>query len=42
MIENIAKRAQSSIPDDNEAFNSIFAYTAAVCDIVFNPDYPDI
>ena len=43
VIERIAKRAfPTSTSEDDEKFDKIFAYTAAVCDIVFNPDYPDI
>ena len=25
----------------NSLFNDIYTYTAAVCDIILNPDYPD-
>ena len=41
-IENIAKYAFPQITRDEESFDSIYVYTAAVCDIVLNPDYPDI
>ena len=41
-IENIAKYAFSQITRDEESFDSIYVYMAAVCDIVLNPDYPDI
>jgi hypothetical protein len=40
-IENIAKNAFNNVSDDDEIFLSIYAYTAAICDIVLNPDYPD-
>lgn len=42
VTENIAKSAFPSVPHDDESFNNIYIYTAAVCDIVLNPDYPDI
>src|SRR5688572_30489068 len=42
-IEVIAKQAFPSLShDDNLLFNDIYVYTAAVCDIILNPDYPDI
>lgn len=41
-IENIAKYAFPSISSDDESFDDIYIYTAAVCDIVLNPDYPDL
>ena len=41
-IEKIAKRAFPSISEDDETFENIYIYTAAVCDIVLNPKYPDI
>jgi hypothetical protein len=42
ITENIAKSAFPSISEKDESFNNIYTYTAAVCDIVLNPDYPDI
>ena len=43
VIENITKRAFSSIsPDDEETFHYIFIYTAAMTDIILNPDYPGL
>jgi hypothetical protein len=41
-IENIAKHAFPSVSTDDESFDDIYVYTAAVCDIVLNPDYPDL
>ncbi|CAG8586527.1 10458_t:CDS:2 [Funneliformis mosseae] len=41
-IENISKYAFPSISEDNESFNDIYTYTATVCDIVLNPEYPDL
>ena len=43
MIENISKHAFSNISlDDESTFNDIYVYTAAVCDILLNPEYPDL
>jgi hypothetical protein len=42
VMENIAKLAFPSISEEDGSFNNIYTYTAAVCDIVLNPDYPDI
>ena len=41
VTENITKLAFLSISDKNKSFNDIYMYTAAVCDIVLNPDYPN-
>ena len=41
-IENIAKYAFPNTSSDDESFASIYSYTAAVCDVVLNPDYPDV
>lgn len=41
-IENIAKYAFPNISNDNESFDNIYIYTAAICDIILNPDYPDL
>src|SRR4051794_3436782 len=40
VIEDIAKQAFSTSRDD-ESFNDLYIYTAAVCNIILNPDYPD-
>ena len=42
ITENIAKAAFPSVSNEDEAFDNIYIYTAAVCDIVLNPDYPDL
>ncbi|CAB4373717.1 unnamed protein product [Rhizophagus irregularis] len=43
VIENIVKQAFPTLSHDNELlFNDIYVYTASVCDIVLNPNYPDI
>jgi hypothetical protein len=41
-IESIAKHAFPQKSHTDKSFDSIYAYTAAICDIVLNPDYPDI
>ncbi|RGB25123.1 hypothetical protein C1646_772167 [Rhizophagus diaphanus] len=41
-IENIAKYAFPNISSDDESFDDIYIYTAAVCDIVLNLNYPDL
>jgi hypothetical protein len=41
-IENIAKHAFPSVSSGDELFDDIYVYTAAICDIVLNPDYPDL
>ena len=41
-IENIAKYAFPNITRNDDSFDNIYAYTASVCDIVLNPDYPDL
>ena len=41
-IENIAKYAFPGSSSEDESFGSIYSYTAAVCKIVLNPDYPDM
>lgn len=40
-IENIAKRAFPSISDELMLYHN-YIYTAAVADIILNPNYPDI
>uniref|UniRef100_U9TE99 Uncharacterized protein n=1 Tax=Rhizophagus irregularis (strain DAOM 181602 / DAOM 197198 / MUCL 43194) TaxID=747089 RepID=U9TE99_RHIID len=43
VIENIAKQAFPTLSHVNELlFNDIYVYTASVCDIVLNSNYPDI
>ena len=42
VIENITKIAFPSISDTDTAFSNIYIYTTTVCDIVLNPNYPDI
>jgi len=41
-IERITKRAFPSISPDEDTFHYIFIYTAAVADIILNPEYPGI
>ncbi|CAG8665936.1 2702_t:CDS:2, partial [Funneliformis mosseae] len=41
-IENIAKYAFSNISEDDESFNDIYTYTTAICNIVLNPEYPEL
>jgi hypothetical protein len=47
MINKIAEQAFSSIiaglsnPDD-DLYYELCVYTAAICDIILNPDYPDV
>src|SRR3954451_17189343 len=40
VIEDITKQAFPTSRDD-KSFNDLYIYTAAVCDIILNPDYPD-
>lgn len=42
VIENIARYAFPNISEKEESFNDIYVYTAAVCDIILNLEYPDI
>lgn len=39
---DITKRAFPNVNDKDKSFYDIYVYTAAVCDIVLNPDYPDM
>ena len=41
-IENIANLAFPTITRDDESYKGVYIYTAAVCDIILNPDYPDV
>ena len=41
LIENITKIAFPSLTrDDDETFENFYCYTASICDIVLNPDFP--
>lgn len=40
-IENVTNEAFPSLSEvSDEKFNEFYIYTAAVCDIILNPDYP--
>ena len=43
-IENITKIAFPSLTsdDDDETFENFYCYTASICDIVLNPDFPSM
>lgn len=42
-IENITNLAFPSLTDANdEKFNDMYIYTASVCDIILNPNYPSL
>src|SRR4051794_1420376 len=41
-IENITKLAFSSLSDTSETFQNIYIYTSAICDILLNPNYPNV
>jgi hypothetical protein len=41
-IEDIAKLAFPNISVDDVSFNNIYVYTAAICDVLLNPEYPDL
>src|SRR3954468_5314013 len=42
VIENIAKLAFSNITHKDESFNNFYVYTAAICDIILNSNYPNL
>ena len=42
VTENIAKLAFPTLSNQDKSFYNVYVYTAAVCDIVLNPDYPDM
>jgi len=43
MLEMITNAAFPSLHDaDDERFNNLYIYTASVCDILLNPDYPTL
>lgn len=42
-IENITNIAFPSLATaDDEVYSNIYIYTASVCDIILNPDYPNL
>jgi hypothetical protein len=41
-IEDIAKLAFPNISVDDKSFNNIYVYAAAICDVLLNPEYPDL
>ena len=41
-IKNIAKLAFFNITHEDESFNDFYVYTAAVCDIILNLNYPNL
>jgi hypothetical protein len=41
-IENITRYAFPQVSPEDDKFNNIYVYTAAICDIVLNPNYPDV
>ena len=43
LIENITAAAFPSLNDaSNESFSNMYIYTASVCDIILNPNYPSL
>src|SRR5256885_12984777 len=42
VIENIVKLAFPNITHKDESFNDFYVYTAAICDIIFNLNYPNL
>lgn len=42
MIEDITRHAFPNITNTDESFDNFYIYTAAVCDIILNPNYPDL
>lgn len=42
VTDNITKRAFPNISEKDELYYEVYVYTAAVCDIVLNPDYVDM
>ena len=42
VIEDITKLAFPSLSDTSKTFQNIYTYTSAICDIVLNPNYPDV
>ena len=43
LIENITAAAFSSLNDaSDESFSNMYIYTASVCDIILNPNYPSL
>ena len=41
-IKNITKLAFPNITHEDESFNNFYVYTAAICDIILNLNYPDL
>src|SRR5436305_12841626 len=41
-IKNITKLAFLNITHENELFNDFYVYTAVICDITLNLDYPNL
>ena len=39
---DITKRVFPNVNEKNRSFRDIYIYTATICDIVLNPDYPDM
>ena len=43
LIENITAAAFPSLNDaSDESFSNMYIYTASVCDIILNPNYPSL
>ena len=42
VIKNIAKLTFPNITHEDESFNDFYVYTAAVCDIILNSNYPNL
>jgi len=42
VIKNIAKLTFPNITHEDESFNDFYVYTAAICDIIFNLNYPNL
>ena len=43
LIENITAAAFPSLSDaSDESFSDMYIYTASVCDIILNPNYPSL
>jgi hypothetical protein len=42
VIEDITRYAFPNITNTDESFDGFYIYTAAVCDIILNPNYPDL
>lgn len=42
VIEDIAKLAFPNLSIDDNSFNNIYVYTASICDVLLNLEYPDL